>query len=145
MPSKLRLPDIRPGLEYLTPGIVVTEAHIVNFAGLSGDFFDVHMDDEFARSVGFEGRVAHGLLCLALVDGLKNRSTVIFDAVASLEWTYRFRKPVLPGDRIQGRIRVVEVRPTGRPDRGIVRLSVEVVNQDGEVVQEGENTLMVMA
>jgi acyl dehydratase len=145
MPPRLRLPDIHPGLEYLTPGIVVTEAHIVNFAGLSGDFFDVHMDDEFARSVGFEGRVAHGLLCLALVDGLKNRSTVLFDAVASLEWTYRFRKPVLPGDRLQGRIRVVEVRSTRRPDRGIVRLSVEVVNQEGEVVQEGENTLMVIA
>jgi acyl dehydratase len=145
MPPRLRLPDIHPGLEYRTPGIVVTEAHIVGFAGLSGDFFDVHMDDEFARSVGFEGRVAHGLLCLALVDGLKNRSTVIFDAVASLEWTYRFRKPVFPGDRLQGRIRVIEARPTRRPDRGIVRLSVEVINQDGEVVQEGENTLMVLA
>jgi len=145
MPAKLRLADIAPGLEYLTPGIVVTEAHIVNFAGLSGDFFDVHMDDEFARAAGFEGRIAHGLLCLALVDGLKNRSTVLFDAVASLEWSYRFRKPVFPGDRLQGRIRVLDVRPTKRPDRGIVRLSVEVVNQKGYVVQEGQNTLMVVA
>jgi acyl dehydratase len=145
MPPRLRLPDIHPGLEYLTPGIVVTEAHIVNFAGLSGDFFDVHMDDEFARSVGFEGRVAHGLLCLALVDGLKNRSEVLFDAVASLEWTYRFKRPVFPGDRVHGRIRVIEARPTRRRDRGIVRLNVEVINQEGDVVQEGENTLMVMA
>lgn len=145
MPPRLRLPDIHPGLEYLTPGIVVTEAHIVSFAGLSGDFFDVHMDDEFARSVGFEGRVAHGLLCLALVDGLKNRSEVLFDAVASLEWTYRFKRPVFPGDRVHGRIRVIEARSTRRRDRGIVRLNVEVINQNGDVVQEGENTLMVMA
>jgi acyl dehydratase len=65
MTAKLRLGDIQPGMEFLTPGLVVTETHIVNFAGLSGDFFDVHMDDEFARSVGFKARVAHGLLCLS--------------------------------------------------------------------------------
>src|SRR3546814_2299015 len=85
MSARLRLGDVRIGLEYLTPGFVVTEAHIVNFAGISGDFFDVHMDDQFAQSVGFPTRVAHGLLCLSLVDGLKNRSEILFDAVASLE------------------------------------------------------------
>src|SRR3546814_10028873 len=74
MSARLRLGDVQIGLEYLTPGFVVTEAHIVNFAGISGDFFDVHMDDQFAQSVGFPTRVAHGLLCLSLVDGLKNRS-----------------------------------------------------------------------
>ncbi len=68
-----------------------------------------------------------------------------FYAVASLEWTYRFKRPVYPGDRIQGRIRVLDVRPTSKPDRGIVRLNVEVINQHGEVVQEGQNTLMVVA
>jgi len=54
--------------------MVVTESHIVQFAGLSGDLFDLHMDDEFARSLGFSGRVAHGLLGLILMDGLKNRA-----------------------------------------------------------------------
>jgi 3-hydroxybutyryl-CoA dehydratase len=145
MAARLRLGDIPPGFEYQTPGLVVTESHIVGFAGLSGDFFDVHMDDDFAQSVGFKGRVAHGLLGLALVDGLKNRSAVLFDAIASLEWTYRFKKAVFPGDRIQARIRVLETRPTKRPDRGIVRLHFDVVNQQGEVVQEGENTLMIVA
>jgi acyl dehydratase len=145
MTAKLRLGDIQPGMEFLTPGLVVTETHIVNFAGLSGDFFDVHMDDEFARSVGFKARVAHGLLCLALIDGLKNRSSVLFDAIASLEWTYRFRKPVFAGDWLHGRIRVIETRKTANAQRGIVVLGVEVLNQDADVVQDGRNTLMVSA
>lgn len=143
MNRKLCLSDIQPGLEYVSPGIVVTESHIINFAGLSGDFFDVHMDDAFARSVGFEGRVAHGLLCLSLIDGLKNRSAVQFDAIASLEWTYRFRKPVYAGDRLETRIRVLEARPTSNPATGIVRLQFDVINQRGDIVQDGVNTLMV--
>ena len=145
MNAKLRLGDIQPGMEFVTPGLLVTETHIVNFAGLSGDFFDVHMDDEFARSVGFKARVAHGLLCLALIDGLKNRSSVLFDAIASLEWTYRFKKPVFAGDRLHGRIRVIETRKTANPQHGIVVLGVEVLNQDAGVVQDGRNTLMVAA
>ncbi|WP_434034894.1 MaoC family dehydratase [Cupriavidus sp. a3] len=143
MNRKLRLSDIKPGLRYVSPGIVVTESHIVNFAGLSGDFFDVHMDDAFARSVGFKARVAHGLLCLSLVDGLKNRSTLQFDAIASLEWTYRFRKPVYVGDRIEAHMRVLEARPTSNPSTGVVRLQLQVINQHGDIVQDGVNALMV--
>lgn len=145
MSNPLLFDEIELGLTFTTSGIVVTESHVVQFAGISGDFFDVHMDDEFARGVGFPGRVAHGLLCLAMVDGLKNRATTRFAAVATLEWTYRFHKPVLIGDRIQGRIRVLDKRPTRRSDRGIVRLQVEVRNQDGVLIQDGLNVLMVRA
>lgn len=143
MTSRLRLAQITPGLEYSTPAIVVTESHIVGFAGISGDFFDVHMDDAFARSVGFPARVAHGLLCLSMIDGLKNRSSTLFDAIASLEWHYRFRKPVFAGDRIEGRIRVLETRPTRDASRGIVRIKVDALNQHGDLVQDGENVLLV--
>ena len=72
--EKLHYDDATIGLTWDTDGLVVTESHIVQFAGLSGDFFALHMDDEFARSLGFEGRVAHGLLGLILLDGLKNRA-----------------------------------------------------------------------
>ncbi|SAK90024.1 dehydratase [Caballeronia temeraria] len=145
MSHSLLYDEIEPGLAFATSGIVVTESHVVQFAGISGDFFDVHMDDEFARGVGFPGRVAHGLLCLAMVDGLKNRAATQLAAVATLEWTYRFHKPVLIGDRIQGRIAVFDKRPTRRADRGIVRLQVEVRNQDGVLIQDGINVLMVRA
>ena len=143
--GKLRLGDIAPGLAYDTGGIVVTESHIVNFAGVSGDFFDVHMDDAFAREQGFAGRVAHGLLCLSLIDGLKNRADTRFAAVASLEWSYRFLAPVLAGDRIHARITVLETRPTSDGKRGVVKLDFAVMNQRGQRVQEGINTLLVQA
>ena len=137
--------DIEPGEAFVTPGIVVTESHVVQFAGISGDFFDVHMDDRFAQSVGFPARVAHGLLCLALVDGLKNRAATRFAAVASLEWSYRFLRPVFFGDRIEGRVRVLDKRPTRRSGRGIMRLQIEVWNQNDVLIQTGINVLMVRA
>jgi acyl dehydratase len=145
MSGKLRLGDLTVGLVFDTPGIVVTETHIVGFAGIGGDFFDLHMDDAFAREQGFPGRVAHGLLGLALVDGLKNRAEVRLDAIASLEWQYRFLAPVCAGDRIFARVEVLDTRATTDGRRGVVRLGFEVFNQRGLRVQEGVNTLLVRA
>jgi acyl dehydratase len=123
--------------------MLVTEAHLVQFAGLSGDFFPLHMDDEFARSLGFPGRVAHGLLGLILLDGLKNRASQRFAAVASLSWQWNFRNPLFPGDRVYGVLRVAEKRLTSRGDRGILTLALELRNGSGQVLQEGTNLLLV--
>lgn len=143
MSSLLRLPDLKVGLAFETGGIDVTESHIVAFAGLSGDFFPLHMDEAFARAEGFEGRVAHGLLGLALIDGLKNRAATRIDAIASLEWNWRFVAPIYAGDRIRGRIEVLAARPTRHPGRGVVRIGIAAINQHGQTVQEGSNTLLV--
>ena len=135
--------DAEVGLQFSTDGMVITESQIVQFAGLSGDFFPLHMDDEFARSLGFPGRIAHGLLGLILLDGLKNRSALRFHAVASLAWQWNFRKPLYAGDRIQGHLTVQDKRLTRRGDRGILTLALELRNQKGEVLQDGTNLLMV--
>jgi 3-hydroxybutyryl-CoA dehydratase len=144
-PALLRYGQIAEDLAYETGGIVVTEAHIVAFAGLTGDFFDIHMDDSYAQALGYPGRVAHGLLGLALCDGLKNRAPVRFAAIVSLNWRWSFTGPILVGDRIAARIRVLGKRLTKNPTRGIVTLGFELVNQKNEVVQKGENDLMVHA
>ena len=144
-PALLRYGQIAEDLAYETGGIVVTEAHIVAFAGLTGDFFDIHMDDSYAQALGYPGRVAHGLLGLALCDGLKNRAPVRFAAIVSLNWRWSFTGPILVGDRIAARIRVLGKRLTKNPARGIVTLGFELVNQKNEVVQKGENDLMVHA
>jgi len=136
--------DLQPGDRFTTGGIVVTEAHVVGFAGLTGDLFDLHMDEQFARDLGFKGRVAHGLLGLALTDGLKNRAAPRLRAVASLSWNWRFVRPILIGDRIHAQIEVAAKRETKRPDRGIVTLAFQVCNQNGELVQEGTNELMLL-
>jgi len=143
MSEPLYYEDTPVGLTFETGGIVVTESHIVQFAGLSGDFFDLHMDDEFARSLGFPNRVAHGLLGLILADGLKNRASQRFAAVASLSWEWNFRKPIFAGDRLSATVTVKDKRTTKRPDRGILTLAIAVHNGRGDVVQEGTNLLMV--
>jgi acyl dehydratase len=136
--------EVAAGERFSTGAIVVTESHVMGFAGLTGDFFDLHVDDQFARELGFPGRVAHGLLGLAIVDGLKNRAETRFRAVASLSWNWKFTRPILIGDRIHAEIEVQSKRETKRADRGILVLAFKVKNQNGEVVQEGTNDLMVL-
>jgi 3-hydroxybutyryl-CoA dehydratase len=128
---------------YDTAGATVTEAHVVGFAGLSGDLFDVHTDDEFARAAGFPGRIAHGLLGLAMADGLKTRSSVRLMGIATLGWNWSFRAPLMPGDRIHARLWVAAKKATRRPDRGIVTFGMCIFNQRGETIQEGETQLMM--
>ncbi|MDR3792565.1 MAG: MaoC family dehydratase [Terracidiphilus sp.] len=134
--------DLIEGDWWTTGRIVVTEAHIVAFAGLSGDFFDVHMDDEFAREQGFPGRIAHGLLGLAMTDGLKNRASARVMAVASLGWNWRFMSAIVAGDRIGARICVAGKRISSK-GHAIVTLAIEVTQQQGKVAQTGETALVV--
>lgn len=141
-PGEYWFEDLDVGDHYRTGHIVITDAHIVGFAGLSGDFFDLHMDDEFARSQGFQARVAHGLLGLAMADGLKNRSSVRIMAVASLGWNWNFKGPILAGDRIGVLVEVKAKRLTSKGDRGIATLGFTVTNQHGTVVQDGETALL---
>ncbi|MCR0982676.1 MaoC family dehydratase [Roseomonas populi] len=140
---RLHYEEIPEGLNWETPGITVTEAHVLAFAGLTGDFYDLHVDDDYARSLGYPTKVAHGLLGLALADGLKNRSSVQLAAIVSLGWRWSFTGPILPGDRISATIRVTARRETKRPERGIVTLDLDLRNQRGETVQRGENDMMV--
>ena len=139
----LRHEQIEVGSAFETGGITVTEGHITAFAGLTGDFFDIHIDDDYARALGYPGRVAHGLLGLSLCDGLKNRASVRFAAIVSLGWRWSFSGPILVGDRIHARVQVLSKSPTRNPARGIVTLGFELLNQKGEVVQKGENDMMV--
>lgn len=127
-----------------TAALTVTPARIDAFADLTGDRFEIHLSDAAAQRHGFPARVAHGLLVLSLIDGLKNQCPAQFRAIASLGWDWTFRAPVLAGDTIRATLTIAEKRPSAsRPDRGILRLRVTVVNQHDEVVQEGDNLLMV--
>jgi acyl dehydratase len=134
--------DVTPGDRIDTGRVTVTAEMIDRFAALTGDRFEIHMTDKGARRHGFSARVAHGLLVLSLVDGLKNQCAAQFHAFASLGWDWSFRRPVLAGDTIGATITVKEKRPTAKPDRGILTLEFDVTNQAGETVQRGTNQLM---
>ena len=152
MSRRRRLPPGLYGLDELTLGdrietgtLQVEAARIDAFAELTGDRFEIHMTDAAAARHGFTGRVAHGLLVLSLVDGLKNGAPARIKARASLGWDWRFDAPVIAGDTIRAELEVAETRATRHPDRGIVRLDFEVRNHRGELVQSGCNRLMVYA
>jgi len=137
--------DFQVGQRFTTPARTVTEADVVNFAGVSGDFNPIHTDAEFAKGTPFGERIAHGLLVLAMLTGLRQR-TGHFEGtlIAWLEIrSYRFLKPVLIGDTVHGETEILEKRETSRPDRGILVQRVRVLNQRGEVVQEGEFVTLV--
>ena len=136
--------EIEVGEVHDTPGITVTEWHVMNFAAVSMDFFELHTNEEYAQGTQFGRRVAHGLLGLAMADGLKHRSTFQVEAIASLQWSWEFAGPVFLGDTVRARLRVLEKRASrSKADRGIVTLAYEVLNQRDEIVQRGENRMMV--
>ncbi len=136
--------DFRVDDEWTTPARDVSDADIRAFAEVSGDRNPLHLDDAYAAGSAFGGRVAHGILGLAVVTGLLNQLRLTAGTLVAflgLEW--RFVGPIRPGDQIRARIRVVAVRPSRDPGRGLVRLAVSARNSRDEVVQEGEFVLLV--
>ncbi|MGF6758034.1 MaoC family dehydratase [Paraburkholderia sp. GAS42] len=136
--------DLNVGDSIDLGGVTITDASIVAFAGVGGDFYEVHTDDEAARALGFERRIAHGLLIVALVDAMKMRCAWRLQAVATLSLTWDYKQAVVSGDRITATMRVESRRETKRADRGIVVLAIDVFNQRRECVQTGKITTMMV-
>ncbi|GAA2437222.1 MaoC family dehydratase [Actinomadura vinacea] len=143
MPPGRHYDDISVGDEQLTPRVTVTESHVLTYAGVSGDFSALHLDETYAADTEFGGRIAHGLLGLTLTDGLKVQSGYFQTGVA-LGWSWNFRAPIRIGDTLQVRFRVESARVSrSRPHMGILTVAVSLLNQRGEVVGDGEHRLMV--
>jgi acyl dehydratase len=143
-PNRQYFEDIQVGDEYLSPGRTITEADIVAFAGLSGDYNVLHTDAEYMKTSIFGERIAHGLLGLSISSGLGSRAIVRpYATIAFLGLRWRFKGPIKIGDTIKVRMRVSDKKETSKPDRGIVTLQRSVLNQRGEVVQEGDTELMI--
>jgi acyl dehydratase len=144
MKTGLHFEDFAAGQSFETESRALTESDLADFARLSGDHNALHSDDDYARGFGFRGRIAQGVLALSAVTGLINqlgitRGTLL--AFLGLNWS--FRRPVYPGDTVRARIRVGSKRLASDSHRGVVVLEVAALNQEGEVVQDGEFTVLV--
>jgi acyl dehydratase len=126
------------GAEFESPARTVTEADIVMFAGLSGDYNPLHVNEEYCKTTIFGTRIAHGPLVYAITAGLLFQLHLYDDTlIAFLGFeNLKFTGPVKPGDTIHAKIKVLEKRETSRPDRGVMKRELRVFNQRGEVVQE---------
>ena len=135
--------DFTVGHEWVSPRRTITEADIVMFAGLTGDYNPLHTDEEFAKTTPFGGRILHGPGVFAIATGLEMRLGLKEGtAIAFLGMTWDLREPVRIGDTISVFQRVKAIRQTKNPMRGIVTFWVEVRNQRGETCQEGEWKVM---
>lgn len=136
----LHFEDVAVGMRFESPARTITEADIVQFAGVSGDYNRLHTDEAYARESQFGRRIAHGVLGLAVVTGLRQRKGEFEGTLmAFLEIRgWRFRAPVFAGDTIRAVTEITELRETSKPDRGVMVQRIEVANQDGAVVQDGE-------
>jgi len=136
-PQALYFNDVKVGDVWFSPGRTITEADIVFFASLTGDFNPLHVDHEYARQTPFGRPIAHGLLGLSYMAGLGSHSprmrTVAF--VRIVEW--EFLKPIFPGDTIRIRTEVLSIEPRSRGRRALVRWQRQLLNQRDEVVQAG--------
>lgn len=140
----LYLDDFTVGESWVTPRRTITDAEVTAFAGISGDFNPLHIDEEYARSTQFGGRIFHGPGVFAIATGLESTLGIKSEtAIAFLGMTWDMLAPVMIGDTIHVEETVTEVRPSrSKPDRGIVAFDVQVLNQRGVVCQRGTWNVM---
>jgi 3-hydroxybutyryl-CoA dehydratase len=135
--------DVDVGQSWKSLGRTITEADIVNFAGLSGDFNPIHMDHEFASGTPFRRPIAHGLLVFSVGSGLglfapPMRTLAILEIK---EW--RFHEPVFVGDTLRVRSEVLHKEPRGRGRRGVITWRRQILKQDDKLAQEGVTLTLV--
>lgn len=132
------------GQRIITPGRTITESDIVSFAGVSGDYTQIHTDAEFSSKTPFGKRVAHGLLGLSIASGLATRTGVLEGTVIAFrELTWKFSLPIYIGDTIHAELNIMETKPVPRLKGGSLLIEISVKNQRDEVVMKGTWTVLV--
>lgn len=139
--------EFQVGQRVITPGRTVSEADIMSFAGLSGDFNTIHTDAEYSATTPFGKRVAHGLLGLAITSGLAARTGVMEGTVLAFreisEW--KFSRPIYIGDTVHAEIEVAETKSLPRLGGGSIVFDVDLKNQAGETVMKGKWSVLVQS
>ena len=139
--------DFFVGQKVNTVGRTVSEADIFNFAGLTGDFNEIHTNADFASKTQFGQRIAHGLLGLSLATGLIMRTGFLEGTVLAFreinEW--KFVKPFFIGDTITAELEIAETKALPRIGGGALISSIAVKNQNDDICQRGSLNLLVLS
>jgi 3-hydroxybutyryl-CoA dehydratase len=137
--------EFQLGQRIITAGRTITESDIINFAGISGDFNQMHVDADYSKDTAFGQRVAHGLLVLSIISGLAVQTGVMEGTVLAFrevsEW--KFAKPVFIGDTVHADLEVKEAKEIHRIGGGSVTIEVSVKNQHGDVVMKGTWVVLI--
>lgn len=137
--------DLEVGMVLKSPARTVTETDLVTFCMVSGDWNPIHSDEEFAKVTHYGRRVVHGLFGISLLTGLMDRSGWFANsAVAMLgieEW--KFLEPLFVGDTVHCQLTIGSLRLTKDGARAVVSRTFRLVNQRGDIVQQGEMPVLV--
>lgn len=143
-PRGLYYEEFEVGRQFITTSRTITEADIVNFAGLSGDFNQIHTDAHYAAQDTFGQRIAHGLLVQSIASGLSVQSGFIEGTVLAFrELSAKFSLPVFIGDTVHVELEIVEKKAFRRLGGGNITMKYSVVNQDGKAVQRGNWIMLI--
>jgi acyl dehydratase len=142
--TRLYWDDFAVGDVFEAPwGRTITDAHLLAFSGINGDFQHMHVDEIYASSTEFGGRVAHGNLTAAVGLGMQVYTQVFHHVIALLEERHVYSLPVRVGDTLLSTMRVAEKRPTRNRERGIIVFANEVTKAGGELVCDSTYTMMI--
>jgi acyl dehydratase len=131
--------EFEMGLQVKTAGRTITEADVINFAGVSGDYNQIHTDSEYSKETPAGARIAHGLLIMSIASGLvvltgmMEGTVLVFREIKN----WKFIKPVYFNDTIHVEVNVVSLKPYRRLGGGLVETELDVKNQNDETVMKG--------
>lgn len=136
--------DSKVGDMIISASRTITEADIVNFGGLIGDYNPLHFDAEYMKNSMFGQRIAHGMLTLSFATGLVNQLGLNHKTVMAFKGLeFEFKAPVFIGDTIHVEMETIETRLSSKMPGGWVTQSVKVIKQDGTIVQEGKWSALI--
>ena len=135
--------DLEIGDTFSSPSRTISESDIFQFSGLTGDFNELHTSTIFANNTQFGKRIAHGLLILAIANGLYTRLSLFESSVFLGIENWKSTKPVFIGDTIHLKLTIAGKRLTKDGKRGILNMNYDVINQDNEVIAIGRFNRMI--
>lgn len=141
--SGLSFEELRVGDRWQSQARTIHQADIQQFADLTGDRDRLHIDQEFAARGPFGQTVAHGMLGMSVLAGLSSTAPLVQTAALIDVRNWNFCKPIFPGDTVHAVTEIVELKPHGRR-HGQVCWYRQLINQNGEKVQEGTLVTLVM-
>ncbi|GAB3929757.1 MaoC family dehydratase [Microlunatus endophyticus] len=138
--------DFTDGQTFTTPGRTITEADVISFAAWTGDNNQIHTDAEFARQTRYGQRIVHGMLGASLCLGLIARMGAFEGSAVALLGIdgWRFTNPVFIGDTLTCTVEIVGSRLTSKGTTGVVQRELKLINQRGEVVQQGRMDILML-
>ena len=132
------------GQQLVTAARTITESDIVNFAGMTGDYNQIHTDAEFAAQDTFGQRVAHGMLVQSIATGLAVQSGIIEGTVLAFrEQSAKFSMHVFIGATVHVELKITEIKALPRLGGGNINMKYAVYNQHGKAVQRGDWVMLI--